>query len=274
MNWRAFLNAAWLAVQTIRAHKMRAFLTVLGVVMGTGTIIGVGAILTGFDTTMESMLSSFGPNSIIVFKFPAGIHGPLTPEERTRKNITYQNAVDIREKCNACDEVSPMLFVNRNTIEARYKGNDTFGISFLGVEESYASEGQADMNKGRFVSDSVNRRRAAVAVIGADLEKSLYANVDPLNKPITVDGHEYTVIGTMNRPAASFFGQNDMRVILPYFTMQKNYPASKEMGIVVNAKTGQLPSAIDQVRVILRVDRRVPYSKPDDFALSTDEQMV
>ena len=274
MNWLAFFNATSLALQTIQAHKMRAFLTVLGVVMGTGTIIGVGAILTGFDSSIASVLSSFGPNSIIVFKFPAGVHGPLTAEERTRKNIVYQNAIDLRERCDACDAVSPMLFVNRNTVEARYKGNDTFGISFLGVEESYAQEGQADMHEGRFISDADNHRRARVAVIGADLSKSLYADVDPIGKPITVDGHEYEVIGTMNRPAASFFGQNDMRVLLPYFTLQKNYPAFKDMAIVVNAKEGQLPKALDQVRIILRVDRRVPYAKPDDFALSTAEQMV
>ncbi len=72
MNWLAFLNAMGLAVQTIRAHKMRALLTVLGVVMGTGTIIGVGAILTGFDASITAVLESFGPNSMIVFKFPVG----------------------------------------------------------------------------------------------------------------------------------------------------------------------------------------------------------
>lgn len=274
MNWLAVFNATSLALETIRAHKTRALLTVLGVVMGTGSIIGVGAILTGFDSTIASALSSFGPNSVIVFKWPAGVHGPPTPEERTRKDINYQNAVDLRERCDACDAVSPMLFVNRNTIEARYKGNDTVGINFQGVEEAYAEEGQADMKEGRFITDADNRRRAAVAVIGADLTKSLYADVDPIGKPITVDGHVYEVIGTMNRPATSIFGQNDLRVLLPYFTLQRNYPASKEMGIVVNAKEGQLPKALDEIRVILRMGRRVPYAKPDDFALSTAEQMV
>src|SRR5579875_2448787 len=101
MNWLAFLNAAALAVQTIRAHKMRALLTVLGVVMGTGTIIGVGAILTGFDSSITSMLSSFGPNSIIVYKFAVGPRSSnLTGEERTRKDLTYENALDIRAKCD------------------------------------------------------------------------------------------------------------------------------------------------------------------------------
>lgn len=275
MNWFAFLSAFHLAIETIRAHKMRAFLTVLGVVMGTGTIIGVGAILTGFDSSVTAVLSSFGPNSIIVYKFPAGRPSPPTQEERTRKDITYENVIDIRDRCDVCVDVSPMMFAsNRLTINARYKGNDVYGVSFIGVEAAYGREGQVDLHEGRFLTDEDNRRRAPVAVIGADIEKSLYANVNPIGKPIIVNGHEYEVIGTMNRPAASFFGQQDMRVLLPYFTMRQNYPATKDMAIVVNAMDGQLSRAIDEIRVILRIDRHVPYTKPDDFALSTADQMV
>lgn len=275
MNWLAFMNAAGLALQTIRAHKMRAVLTVLGVVMGTGTIIGVGSILTGFDSTITSVLNSFGPNSIIVFKFRAGFRTSApTPEERTRKDLTYENALDIREKCSACSAVSPMLFIDNNNLSARYKGNDIYNINLIGVEEAYADEGQAEMHSGRFLTDEDNRRRAPVAVLGADVTKSLYANVDPIGKTVTVNGQEFQVIGTMNRPAASFFGQDDLRVLLPYFTMRKSYPAAKDLAIVVNAREGQLPQALDQVRVILRVDRRVPYDKPDNFGMSTAEEMV
>jgi len=275
MNWLAVLNATSLALQTIRAHKMRALLTVLGVVMGTGTIIGVGAILTGFDATITGILRSFGPNSIIVFKFPVGPRTrDLTGEERTRKDLTYANAVDIRNKCDACDQVSPMLIIDANAKSAKYKGNETYGLNLLGVEESYAEEGQVDMNQGRFLTDEENRRRAPVAVIGADLAKSLYANVDPIGKPILVDGHEFQIIGTMNRPAASFFGQDDVRVVVPFFTLKKSYTTNKDMAIVVNAKENRMTQALDQVRVILRVARRVPYTKPDNFAMSTAERMV
>ncbi len=275
MNWLAFLNAALLAVQTIRAHKMRALLTVLGVVMGTGTIIGVGAILTGFDASISAVLSSFGPNSIIVFKFPVGPRtSNLTGEERTRKDLTYQNATDLRTKCSACEQVSPMLIINGNAINARYKGNDLYGINLFGVDEAYEREGQVDMNEGRFFTDSENQRSSPVAVIGADIAKSLYANVNAIGKTITVDGHEFEVIGTMNKPAASMFGSDDVRVVVPYFTMRKDYPSEKELAIVVSARAGQLPKALDETRVILRIDRRVPYSKPDNFALSTAEQMV
>jgi putative ABC transport system permease protein len=275
MNKLAFLNGAVLAFQTIRSHKLRAVLTVLGVIIGTGTIIGVGAILTGFDASMTAVLRSFGPNSIIVFKFPVGFRVTnLSPEERTRKNLTYQNAVNIRERCKAVEEVSPMLFPNRNLINAQYKSNEMYDINLFGVEEAYANGGQVDMHAGRFFGEEENRRRMPVAVIGADLEKALFSNIDPIGKTINVDGHQLQVIGTMLRPAASFFGDEDKRVLLPYWLMQKMYPNARENAIVVTAKEGRLPEALDEIRTILRIDRRVPYSKPDNFALSTAEQMV
>ncbi len=275
MRWLSIINGTALALQTIRAHKMRAFLTVLGVVMGTGTIIGVGSILTGLDSSITSVLRSFGPNSIIVFKFPVGFRmSNLTAEERTRKDLTYENVLDLSARCQACDIVSPMLFTNNDFIDARYRGNDVYGVGLTGVDEAYASQGQADIHVGRFFTEEENQRRVPVAVIGADVEKGLFSNIDPLGKSISVDGHIFRVIGTLNRPAASFFGDQDNRVLLPYFTMRRMYPSAKELALVVTAKAGQLPQAEDEVRTILRMDRRVPYNSPDNFAMSTAEQMV
>ncbi len=276
MTKLAISNGVLLALETIRSHKLRAFLTVLGVIIGTGTIIGVSAILTGFDAQMTGVLRSFGPNSIIVFKFPVGFRvGNLSPEERTRKQLTYENAQHLRERCKSVLDVSAMLFPTTNIINARYMGNDMYNVDLFGVEEGYArASGQVELRVGRFFSDEESRRHAPVAVIGADVEKGLYANMDPIGKTIQVDGHEFTVIGAMLRPAASFFGDTDTRILLPYGAMQKMYPNARENAIVVTAKDGMLPQALDEVRTVLRIDRRVPYTKPDNFALSTAEQMV
>jgi putative ABC transport system permease protein len=274
MSKLAFLNGLVLALQTIRSHKLRAFLTVLGVIIGTGTIIGVAAILTGFDANVTAVLRSFGPNSIIVFKFPVGPRtGNLTPEERTRKDLTYQNAANIRERCKSVEDVSSMLFGN-GIVNVHYKGNDLYDVNLIGVEEAYARGGQVEIHVGRFFTDEESRHRMPVAVVGQDIEKGLFAHVDPLGKSILVNGHEFLVIGTMVRPAASFFGDTDTRVLLPYGAMQKMYPNARENAIVVTALPGKLPQAMDEVRTVLRVDRRVPFKQPDNFALSTAEQMV
>ncbi|MBV8553376.1 MAG: ABC transporter permease [Acidobacteriaceae bacterium] len=279
MNWLAVVNAMSLALQTIREHKLRAVLTVLGVVMGTGTIIGVGSILTGLDSTIANAIESFGPNTIMVFKFRFGFRSnQLSGEERTRKPLTYQNAMDIQGHCDACQGVSTILLspgaLTGAIIDAKYKGNVIYGVNMSGVGAEYARGGQVDIHLGRFFTEEENRRRAPVVVIGADLEHGLFPDGHPIGKQILVNGQEYEVIGSMNKPPASLFGQPDNRVLVPYWTMQKDYPGAHENFLSVTAKPGLMARAEDQIRVILRIDRRVPYRKEDNFAISTAEQMV
>lgn len=267
-------NNTMLALQTIVEHKLRTFLTMLGVIIGTGTIIGVGSILTGFDGAITNVLKSFGPNSIIAFKVSAFRTSDLTPEERARKDLKYESVINLRDKCAACLTVSPMMWPRNGPTVTRYKGNAVYQTQFRGMEESYAQTGQIEMATGRFFTGFDNTHRSPVAVIGADVVKALFSGVDPIGKEITVDGHQVEVIGTMVRPTASFFGNTDNRVFVPYTTMRRMYPNSKDLAIVVVARDGMLPQAIDQVTTILRIDRHVPPNKPDDFALSTAQQMV
>jgi putative ABC transport system permease protein len=168
-----------------------------------------------------------------------------------------------------------MLMVRDSQIlTVKYKANDRSGINLMGVEEEYAEQGQVDMRSGRFFTNEEGRRRAPVAVIGADITNTLFPNVEAVGKWIDVNGHQFEVVGSMNRPAASFFGQDDVRVVIPFFTFQKNYPQTKDIAIIVNAREGELVPAMDEARVILRIDRRLPLSKPDNFAMSTADQMV
>lgn len=270
----AFRNNMMLAFDTIRAHKLRSLLTMLGVIIGTGTIIAVGSILTGFDGAVTNVFKSFGPNAIIVSREPAFRTSDLTPEERARKQITYENVVAIREQCSACNRVSAMLWVNHGPIVSKYKGNAVYQTRLQGMEESYAQTGQVDMNKGRFFTEIEDRHRAPVAVIGADVEKGLFGEENPIGKLITVDGQQFQVIGTMHRPSASFFDSSDNRVFLPFFAMKKVYPNALEVAVSVTAKDAMLPVALDQIRSLLRVQRHIPPNKPENFAISTAEQMV
>ena len=280
MTFSAIYSGIGLALDTIREHKLRAFLTVLGVIIGTGTIIGVGSILTGFDGAVTGVLRSFGTNSLIVFKFKVGPRtGDLTPEERQRKPLTWENAVALEERCPDIERVSAYLFPPRfngpRLDKVRYKGNDSMNVDLGGTDESYAIGGQAEMERGRFFTEAENSHHLPVVIIGADMYKALFSNDEnPLGKSIEVNGHQFAVVGTMKRPANSFPGQRDNRVLLPYFTMKKMFPAAKDNMLIVVAKPGRMAAAEDQVRSVLRMERHVGLSKPDNFAISTSEQMV
>ena len=167
----SFRNNTMLAFDTIRAHKLRSLLTMLGVIIGTGTIIGVGSILTGFDGAVTNVFKSFGPNAIIVSREPAFRTTDLTAEERARKQFTYDNVETIRQQCAACARVSAMLWPNHGPIVTKYKGNAVYQTRLQGVEESYVQTGQIDMDHGRFFTEFEDRHRVPVAVIGADVTK-------------------------------------------------------------------------------------------------------
>ena len=278
MNWTQIRAGISLAIDTIRGHKLRAFLTVLGVIIGTGTIIGVGSIITGFDSAITNILRSFGTNTLIVFKFK--MVGHSTPEERQRKPLTYEQATAIAERCPSVEGVSPYLFPwNMNSrgpqiFRVKYKGNDMYQIEMGGTEEGYASGGQAEMKSGRFFTDLENQHHMPVTVIGEDVDKALFAGQNAVGKDVEVNGHVVTVIGVMKRPSASMPGEQDKRVLLPYHTMRKMFPSARENMIIVVAKEGKLAAAEDEVRAVLRQERRDGNSARDSFDISTSEQMV
>jgi putative ABC transport system permease protein len=270
-------SAIGLALNTVREHKMRSFLTVLGVIIGTGTIIGVGSIIAGLDGAITNVLRSFGTNTAVVFKFP--FLSAVTDEEVRRKSLTYEDAVAIAQRCPSVTHVSPYLFPNTfgtgpQINIARYKGQELYQPDIGGTEESYVAGGSAEMSEGRFFTDAENQHHLPVVSVGADVPRALMNGEDPIGKWIDVNGHKFEIIGVMKRPAASFPGQNDIRLLLPYFTMKKMFPAARENMLIVAAAPGQLPTAIDEARAVLRIQRHVAPNKPDDFSISTSEQMV
>src|SRR5579885_654265 len=265
-----------LALDTLRENKIRSFLTVLGVIIGTGTIIAVGSILAGLDGAVTGAIRSMGTNTAIVFKMQImGGFGGRTPEERNRKPLTYENGLAIAERCPSVERVSPYLLPpNMGFLQARYKGNTYYGPQLAGTFESYAASYNADMRSGRFFTDNEGDHRLPVAVIGEDVYKALFGEENAIGKVINVAGQEVTVIGVMNRPATSVPGQDDNRVLVPYFTMRKLFPTAQENLLMVMAKEGRLAAAIDELRVVLRQERHVPFDKPDNFFVSTADQLV
>ena len=117
---KLILSVIGLALATLRENKARSFLTLLGVMIGTGTIIGVGSILTGLDGAVTGAIRSLGTNTAIVMKIGPSFGGGRTPEQRMRKPLTYENVVAITERCPSVEHVSPILNPPNGILRARY----------------------------------------------------------------------------------------------------------------------------------------------------------
>jgi len=271
MTYGNFTAGVQIALANTREHKMRSFLTVLGVIIGTGAVIGVGSIIAGLDGAITNILKSFGPDTMIVLKGKA--MGHWTPEEVRRKPLTRENAIAIQERCPTVLHASPYLWPDRGIHKARYKGNDLYNIEMGGTEEGYAAGGTT-MQHGRFFTDMESQHRMPVVVVGESIGRSWFANVDPVGKWIEVDGHAVQIVGVMDKPAASMPGQEDTRILFPYYTMRKMFPNAREHMLVIMAQPGMLAKAQDEVRTILRLARKVKAGEPDTFSISTAEQMI
>ena len=175
---RLFIEVVKLALSTLRENKVRSFLTVLGVVIGTGTIIGVGSILAGMDGAITGIIRSFGTNTAIVYKTRIGVGGANpTAEERARKPLTFANGVAIEERCPSVERVSAFLLPPQGAagiMRVRYKGNDVYGPQVRGTEEAYMAGGQVEIQHGRFFTDNESQHRMPVVVIGSDIYKQLF----------------------------------------------------------------------------------------------------
>jgi putative ABC transport system permease protein len=274
MSRAEVFSAAAMALNTIREHKLRSVLTVLGVIIGTGTMIGVGSIITGLDGSISNIFRSFGPNTLIAFKFKIGFRLNVSREEAMRKPLTVENARAVADRCPSVQYVSPYLFADWRIIHrARYKATDVYNIDIGGTEQGYA-EGGTVMLHGRFLSEMDNLHHLPVVVLGEDLSKAWFRGMDPLGKWVDLDGHQFEVIGVMERPAASFPGQEDLRMLLSYNTMRKLFPSARENMLVIMAYEGKLAAAMDEVHGVLRQERRLKNNQPDNFDITTSEQMV
>lgn len=268
-----------MALETIRTHKVRSFLTVLGVVIGTMVAIIVASILLGVEKNVQDSLNEFGVDNLFVLKFEPGIRfGRLSPEERARKPLTYDDGVAIKEELPAVKNVvfEALFHIGdgqQPIRTARNKNHELTNIVFRGMTSSYAEVVNGRMKEGRFYTEQEDLHREDVVVIGYDAEKSLFPDETAEGKQLLVDGNLYTVIGVFDKKKSTLNQAGDVEVFIPYRTYKKHYPQDDETVFIAMAYPGMKSVAEDEIRGLLRLRRRVPPNKPDNFGISSAEQL-
>ena len=267
-----------LALDTLRQHKLRSFLTVLGVVMGVGVLMLVAALLTGFDTSVVETITRFGADTASVNRFRQGprLGRPRPREERSRKPLTLEDGLALAESCPSIQQVTIWITQWEQPHGVRYQGNEVAGVDLRGTLPNYPLVlANTNMIEGRFFTDTENLHREAVVVLGQDTASALFGQLPATGREILVDGQPYRVIGVLARPEGNF-GPNDedRRVLLPYQTFRKAHPSSYENAYRFQARPDQLDAAVDEARELLRRRRNVPYNQPDSFEIRTATQQI
>jgi ABC-type antimicrobial peptide transport system permease subunit len=264
-----------LALDTLRTHKFRAFLTILGVLIGTATVIGVASIFKGLDQQLVEMAQGYGTRTLYIYKFQFGIHFNLTREERMRKPLKYEQGMAIKEHCPAVESVAMEIFLWGPAMTAKYKGQEMVDAQLQGSTAEDFQITNSVLRDGRLFTDIDDLHRRDVAVVGDDVVQRLFLNEDPIGKEINMDGHTYQVIGALEKRKA-FLGDNgdDKVICIPYFTYKKTYPNAKENVITALAYQGKVNQAIDEITGLLRRLRNDKPSDPDSFGIATSDTFI
>jgi len=268
-----------MALENIRAHKFRSFLTILGIIIGITTVIGISSILTGLRSNLIQFVEDYGTNNIYAFHLSTGIDvGPRDRKEWARKPLTPEEGEVIKEQAPAVDDVANDGFIEWTFDKKMTYGGATYARGNLhGVSANHAQITNITLQEGRFISEFDDLHRRDVMVIGVEATEALFPNqAQIVGKQVMMGGRAYEVIGVLEKRKNGFLGENDedSNVFIPFRTLRKISPKSEWMLLVIRAKSGQLKQALDQVEDILRRQRGVKYSEPNNFDLGTADKFI
>jgi len=276
-----FSEIVRMATDTIRGNKLRSGLTVLGIVIGVAVVIGVSSIGRGLDENVREIVSSIGSDVIFAFHLEPFTFGRPTEEMRTRKELTYDDAVAIRDLPHVKAVTAGIRYfrpeLGIGSFAVKYGDRKAKNTILEGDQASAKEVFDLLVATGRWFSEVDEEHRSNVVLLCADTTEALFGNDSPLGKEVNIEGQLFTVIGTVQRLKSVFGGgknPDDNKVIFPLSTLRKLHPELKQHWISVKATShDDVPKAIDEIRELLRRRRKVPVDKPDNFAVFTSDSI-
>jgi putative ABC transport system permease protein len=269
-----FSEAVTIALQSLRANKLRSFLTVLGILIGVSSVIAVVAITDGLDRYMADKVLELGTRAFSVEKMPAIItsHDQWV-EMNKRKNIELGDMEWVRKNCDLCSEVGAQLSRGTSAKYGRVKQNN---VQVTGITENIPRIGSVrDLEAGRHLIQADIDQARAVAVVGTDLVDAFFGAMEPLGKEVLLDGNPFKVVGVAKKKGSVFGESQDNFAWIPISTFRKIYGARRSVTISAEARSMEdFEAAQDQVRVALRVRRHLDYDKADDFEIETGQSIM
>ena len=278
MRTQIFREVARMAVDSLRAHKLRSFLTMLGIVIGVMTVIGMVSVIQGLNSSFMSELQAAGSDMIHIQKYEAVQMGQMSEEERTRKDLTLEDAAAIERDAPLVRAVAVSAYVSFFTpVEIKHLSNKSDTAMVIGMNDKWPVVMSVYLPRlGRFVTESEVARSARVCVLGSELADALFPNLNPLGKEIRIGPEAFTVVGVLEKRGQMFGQSRDNFAGIPITTLMKHFSYEKDRLeiIAVPRDAGTIDETIQEIRSVLRQRRKVPYGKPDDFAVMTQDTLV
>lgn len=269
-----FVEAAKIAISSIMAHKLRSFLTLLGVIIGVTVVTAVATVIEGANVYIKEKIATLGSGVFTVQKASLGSFGDFQKFlEAFRRNpdLTVDDLAALRESVTLADEIGAQ---DGGSKSVKYGNISLDGVGVQGVTPNTFVLSNVEVAQGRFVSDFDEADRKNVCFIGSDVADGLFPQVDPLGKDIKIGADTFMVIGVAKKLGSVLGQSQDNFIELPLSTFFKAFGkrSSPTFLIKVRARPGVPPEKVqDQVRLVMRTRHKLDYQQPDDFSIATDE---
>jgi len=258
------------SASALTRHKLRAFLTLLGVIIGVATVVGVVSVIAGLNAYVKDKVIGLNPDIVIFDKY-----GIITSREEwlmamKRRNVTMNDMETVRNECKLCAQVGargdrrrPVKYEDRKLGDVEIQGHTTNMVEAMTF----------DVANGRYFTETEYDHAAAVAVIGWDVQDQLFPNLDPIGRVFKIDGYPVKVIGTLAKQGNVMGQSQDNVIYVPLTLFKKHIAPSEDIAIFVKPKAGVegVAATTDEVRTILRALRKTKFNKEDPFGLVTAE---
>jgi len=278
-----FRETIVMALDSVRAHKFRSFLTVLGIVIGVFTAIVIASILTGLRQNIIAIIEEYGTNNIYAFHLTTGPRLSSDRSERTRRPLTVADGEAIKQQASAVEDVAnvaPNVGYSGGPFDDNisYQGHNYRWGNTEGVSANYANIANISIREGRFLTELDDQQRSNVMVIGVNAADALFPGQENniAGTQVRMGGYNFEIVGVLEKRKAGFFGENeeDNAVFIPFRTAQKIAPARGYLLLIIKGRSGQVVEALQQSEDILRRRRNVKFGDPNNFDIKTADKFI
>ncbi len=269
-----YVEAAKIAMASIMAHKLRSFLTLLGVIIGVAVVTAVATVIEGANVYIKEKIATLGNGVFTVQKASITGFGDFQKFlEAFRKNpdLTVDDLAALREQATLAEQVGAQ---DGGSKPVKYGNTTLEGVGVQGVTPNTILLSNVEVAQGRYISEFDDQSRRDIVFLGSEVAEGLFPDTDPIGKEVKIGRDLYTVIGVAKKLGSVLGQSQDNYVHLPLMTFFKSFGkrSSPTFRLIVRARDKVTSEKVqDQVRVIMRTRHKLDYNQQDDFSIATDE---
>jgi len=274
-GWVTAREALGVALEALRGHKLRSFLTLLGVVISTATLISVMSVVNGMNVYIAEHVANLGTNTFVLhqFQWAQGFEGYIKARRRNQP-IRIEDYEYLVENLQGYLHMGALAQPQPGP-QARYQSQSIDEITVNAVTPSFTDVGREKVISGRYVNDADDLHKARVCVIGQDLVEKLFPSVDPLDKELSISGIPFRIVGVADKVGSSLGQSQDNFAFIPLSTYRAIWMSRPEVMIFIKAPDGQhMVELEDEVRALMRARRHVPYHEEDTFGINASDTLM